>query len=223
MWYLYKTLGIFQSQEEVDSYVNAEGKIIQPKALPGDIKYDDYDGNGQIASADRQVVGSPWPKLYAGLNVSMAWKGLDFSIQGYGRFGHLVFNGAKATAGDFVNNNNNFRGYKPWTQEDPTTNTPRIIFGDSRNSRGDQDRWLEDGSFWRFSDIALGYSLPASLIKKVGMDRIRFSVIGKNLITFTRYTGLDPEFADSGIYSIGYDGCSFPNPRSVQFAVSFTF
>ena len=122
-----------------------------------------------------------------------------------------------------MNNNNNFRGYKPWTQEDPTTNTPRIIFGDSRNSRGDQDRWLEDGSFWRFSDIALGYSLPASLIKKVGMDRIRFSVIGKNLITFTRYTGLDPEFADSGIYSIGYDGCSFPNPRSVQFAVSFTF
>ena len=223
MWYLYKTLGIFQSQEEVDSYVNAEGKIIQPTALPGDIKYDDYDGNGQIASADRQVVGSPWPKLYAGLNVSMAWKGLDFSIQGYGRFGHLVYNGAKATAGDFVNNNNNFRGYKPWTQEDPTTNTPRIIFGDSRNSRGDQDRWLEDGSFWRFSDIALGYSLPASLIKKVGMDRIRFSVIGKNLITFTRYTGLDPEFADSGIYSIGYDGCSFPNPRSVQFAVSFTF
>ena len=223
MWYLYKTLGIFQTQEEIDSYVNAEGKIIQPKALPGDIKYDDYDPDGQIASTDRQVVGSPWPKLYAGLNVSMAYKGFDLSIQGYGRFGQLVYNGAKATAGDFVNNNNNFNGYKPWTQEDPTTDTPRIIFGDSRNSRGDQDRWLEDGSFWRFSDIALGYSLPTAFVKKIGMDQIRFSVIGKNLLTFTRYTGLDPEFADNGIYSIGYDGCSFPNPRSVQFSLSFTF
>lgn len=223
MWYLYKMLGIFQSQEEIDSYVNKDGKIIQPKALPGDIKYDDFTPDGQIASTDRQVVGSPWPKLYAGLNISLAYKNIDFSLQGYGRFGQLVYNGAKATAGDFVNNNNNFNGYKPWTQEDPTTHTPRIIFGDSRNSRGDQDRWLEDGSFWRFSDIALGYSLPTPFVKKIGMDKIRFSVIGKNLLTFTRYTGLDPEFADSGIYSIGYDGCSFPNPRSVQFAVSFTF
>ena len=223
MWYLYKMLGIFQNQEEIDSYVNSEGKIIQPKALPGDIKYEDYKPDGQITSEDRQVVGSPWAKLYAGLNVSLAYKNLDFSVQSYGRFGQKVFNGAKATAGDFVNNNNNFNGYKPWTQEDPTTNTPRIIYGDSRNSRGDQDRWLEDGSFWRFSDIALGYSLPTSFVKKIGMDKIRFSVIGKNLLTFTRYTGLDPEFADSGIYSIGYDGCSFPNPRSVQFAVSFTF
>ena len=65
--------------------------------------------------------------------------------------------------------------------------------------------------------------MPAKWINKIGFEQIKMSVIGKNLITFTRYTGLDPEFADGGIYTIGYDNCSFPNPRSVQFAVSFTF
>ncbi len=62
MWYLYKMNGIFQSEEEIRNYVNSEGKIIQPNALPGDIKYDDYNGDGNISSEDRQVVGSPWPK-----------------------------------------------------------------------------------------------------------------------------------------------------------------
>ena len=145
------------------------------------------------------------------------------NISSYGRFGQTVYNGAKATAADFVNNQNNFKGYRPWTQEDPSTKNPRVLYGDTRNSRADQDRWLEDGSFYRISDIALGYSLPKKLIKHIGLEQMRLSLVGKNLVTFTKYTGLDPEFADGGIYTIGYDGCSFPNPRSVQFSVSLTF
>lgn len=222
-WYLYKTIGVFQSQEDVESYVNSKGKVIQPKALPGDIKYDDYNDDGQITSEDRQIVGNPWPKLYAGMSLSLSYKQWDFNINGYGRFGQTIFNGAKATAADFSTNQNNFNGYKPWTQEDPTTNTPRIIYGDTRNSRGDQSRWLEDGSFFRISDISLGYSVPTKLLKIIGFEQLKVSVIGKNLLTFTQYTGLDPEFSDSGIYTIGYDGCSFPNPKSVSFALSFTF
>ncbi|MCQ2142804.1 MAG: TonB-dependent receptor, partial [Bacteroidales bacterium] len=101
--------------------------------------------------------------------------------------------------------------------------TPRPVYGDTRNSRADQDRWLENGSFFRFSDITLGYSLPQSALQKIKFDQIRFSVTAHNLLTLTKYSGLDPEFTDGGIYTIGYDGCSFPNPRSVQFAVSFTF
>ena len=222
-WYLYKMLGIFQSEEEIMEYCNSEGKIIQPKAKPGDIKYDDYNDDGQISSEDRQLCGDPWAKLYAGLNVNLGYKNWDFSFSSYGRFKQIVFNGAKATAADFSTNQNNFNGYRPWTQEDPSTTTPRVLYGDTRNSRGDQNRWLEDGSFFRFSDIALGYNFPSKLVKQIGLDQLRLSVIGKNLITFTKYTGLDPEFADGGIYTIGYDGCSFPNPRSVQFSVSLTF
>lgn len=223
MWYLYKKLGIFQSEEDVLAHVNSKGQVIQPDARPGDIIYDDYNDDGQITSEDRQIVGSPWPKLEAGLNISLSWKNLDLSINGYGRFGHLVYNAARATAMDFTSNQNNFADFVPWTQSNPSTENPRIIYGDTRNSRGDQDRWLEDGSFFRIGDITLGYTLPRKWLKAVKFEEIRLSVTGRNLLTFTGYSGLDPEFADRGVFTIGYDGCSFPNPRSVQFAVSFTF
>lgn len=223
MWYLYKTLGVFQSIDEVKNHKNADGVIIQPNAKPGDIIYDDYNGDGQISSEDRQIVGSPWAKLYAGLNLGFAWKGLDLNISGYGRFGQKVYNGARATAADFSTNQNNFNDYKPWTVDNPSKTTPRSLYGDTRNSRADQDRWLENGSFFRISDISIGYSLPSSVLSKAKFEAVRFSIVAKNLITMTKYSGLDPEFADNGIYTIGYDGCSFPNPRSVQFAVSFTF
>ena len=225
MWYLYKTLGIFQNYEEIQNHVNSEGKVIQPNAMPGDIIYEDYNDDGQISSADRQVITdkSPWAKIYAGLSFSCAWKGLDLTLTGYGRFGQWVFNGARATAADFSTNQNNFNDYKPWTNDNPSTTTPRALYGDTRNTREDQDRWLENGSFFRFSDITLGYNLPQFLLKKIQFEQIRFSVTGHNLLTLTKYSGLDPEFSDGGIYTIGHDGCSFPNPRSVQFAVSFTF
>ena len=129
MWYMYKMLGIFQSQEEINSYKNADGKVIQPNALPGDIKYDDYNGDGQISSEDRQIVGNPWPKLEMGFNFSASWRGIDFALNSYGRFGQEVYNGAAYAAGDFQNNQNNFNGIVPWTQEHPVNDRPRIVYG----------------------------------------------------------------------------------------------
>jgi TonB-linked SusC/RagA family outer membrane protein len=223
MWYLYKTNGIFQSESEIQNYVNSQGKVIQPNALPGDIIYDDYNDDGIISSEDRQMVGSPWPDLEMGLSLGASYKGFDLSINGYGRFGQKVWNGSAAAAADFANNQNNFNGIVPWTQEHPVTNRPRIVYGDTRNSRGDQDRWLEDGSFFRLSDITLGYTVPTPLCKRIGLDKIRASITLQNLVTFTGYSGLDPEFADSGIFTMGADYCSFPNPRAVQFGLSFSF
>lgn len=223
MWYLYKTNGIFQSQEQIDNYVNSEGIIIQPTAKPGDVIYDDYNDDGNISSEDRQIVGNPWPKLEMGLNFGLSYKGFSFNVSGYGRFGQTVYNGAAATAADFANNQNNFNGIIPWTQENPVSDRPRIIFGDSRNSRGDQDRWLEDGSFFRLSEISFAYSFPKKWMKKIGFEEIKLSATLQNLVTFTSYSGLDPEFSDGGIYTIGADQCSFPNPRAVQFGLSFTF
>ena len=225
IWYLYKTDGIFQDAGEVQAHVNSEGKVIQPDAMPGDIRYVDTNDDGQISSEDRQVIEgkSPWAKLYAGLNLTCAWKGIDLSVTSYGRFGQWVYNGARAAAADFSTNQNNFNDYVPWTQEVHSDIIPRPVYGDTRNSRADQDRWLENGSFFRFSDITLGYSIPDQLLRKIKFDQIRFALTAKNLITLTKYSGLDPEFSDGGIYTIGYDGCSFPNPKAVQLAVSFTY
>ena len=103
------------------------------------------------------------------------------------------------------------------------TDRPRIVFGDTRNNRGDQDRWLEDGSFFRISQIAIGYTIPEALTKKIGIERLRAGATLNNLVTFTKYSGLDPEFRDAGIFTMGADNSSFPNPRSVLFSLTLTF
>lgn len=222
-FYLYRMLGVFQSAEEVLNHTNSQGQPIQPNALPGDIRYDDFNDDGIISSEDRQLVGNPWPKFEAGINLGVSYKGFDIGINGYGRFGHDVWNGAAAAAADFANNQNNFNGLTPWTPENPVSDRPRIVFGDTRNSRGDQSRWLEDGSFFRLSQVTLGYSLPTSISTRLGMQHIRTGVSLQNMLTLTRYTGLDPEFRDGGIFTIGADNMAFPNPRSVMFSLSFTF
>jgi TonB-dependent starch-binding outer membrane protein SusC len=222
-WYLLKKIGIFQSTEDIQNYVNKDGVVIQPNALPGDIKYEDYDGNGTINTSDREILGSPWPKFEMGLSVNAQYKCFDLMIQGFGRFGLDVWNGAKATAGDFASNQNNFSGLQPWTEENKSTTQPRIVFGDSRNSRGDQDRWLEDGSFFRIGEIALGYNLPKELCEKIKLIDLRLGLSLNNIITLTKYSGLDPDFKDNGIFTIGADNCSYPNPRSVLFTFSFKY
>jgi TonB-linked SusC/RagA family outer membrane protein len=223
MFYLYKMLGIFQSEADVQNHVNSQGKVIQPNALPGDIIYDDYNDDGIISSEDRQIVGNPWPAFEAGLSLSVAYKNFDLSMNGYGRFGYDVRNGSAAATADFTGNQSNFNGIVPWTPERPVTNFPRIVYGDTRNSRGDQDRWLEDGSFFRISEISIGYTLPKPICAKIGIDNLRLGATLQNLITFTKYSGLDPEFRDSGIFTLASDGCAFPNPRAVLFSLSFTF
>jgi hypothetical protein len=223
MFYLYKMLGIFQSDAEIQAYKNGGGTVIQPNARPGDIKYDDYNGDGKISSDDRQIVGNPWPKFELGLNMGASYKGFDVALNGYGRFKYDVWNGSAAAAADFANNQNNFNGIVPWTPQNHVTDRPRIVFGDTRNSRGDQDRWLEDGSFFRISQIAFGYTIPERLTKKIGVERLRAGATLTNLVTFTKYSGLDPEFRDAGIFTMGADNNSFPNPRSVLFSLTFTF
>ncbi len=222
-FYLFKTLGIFQNEAEIQNHKSSSGKVIQPNARPGDIKYDDFNDDGIISSEDRQLVGNPWPKFELGINLGASYKSFDISINGYGRFGQDVWNGAAAAAADFANNQNNFNGIIPWTAENPVNDRPRIVFGDTRNSRGDQDRWLEKGSFFRLSQVALGYTIPTKWSGTLGLERVRAGVTLQNLVTFTKYSGLDPEFRDGGIFTLGSDNMSFPNPRSVMFSLSVNF
>lgn len=222
-FFLYKTMGIFQSVEEINGYTNEDGRVIQPNAVPGDIIYDDFNGDGMITSEDRQITGNPWPKFELGLNLSAEWRNFDVLVNGNGRFDYDVYNGARATAGDFASNQNNFADLDPWTPTNTDTDQPRLIWGDTRNSRGDQDRWLEDGSFFRISEIALGYTLPTSFLNRIYSQELRLGLTFRNLITFTNYSGLDPEFRDAGIFDIGVDSNSYPNPKSVLLSLSYKF
>jgi TonB-dependent starch-binding outer membrane protein SusC len=223
MFYLLKTDGLFQSDIEVQAYKNSKGIVIQPTAKPGDIRFVDSDDNGQINTNDRQVLGNPWPKFESGIELGASWRNFDMMINGHGRFDFDIWNGSAQTAGTFANNNNNFRNFNPWSSTNTNTRTPRALYGDTRNSIGNMDFWLENGTFFRFDEIGVGYTLPAAITKKIHFRNLRAGLTMQNLLTFTGYTGLDPDFADSGIFDKEQDGAAYPNPRSVLFNLTLGF
>lgn len=223
MWYVLQTDGLFQSEADVLAHTNSTGQVIQPSALPGDIRYKDINDDGQITNADKVVDGSPWPKLEMGFNAGASYKGFDFSMNWIGSFGAQVYNGYSSIV-DVINGDHNYRaGIQPWTPENPNTSTPRANNSTTLSSRGDTDRFIEDGSFARLKYIGLGYSFPKDWVSKIGFDRARLSVSAQNVITITKYGGLDPEFSNNNIFERGVDFGAFPNVRTYTVGVEFGF
>lgn len=223
MWYVLQTNGLFQSQADVDNYKNAEGKVIQPSAKPGDIRFRDNNGDGQINNNDKVVVASPWPKLEFGLNTGATYKNFEFTMDWFGSFGATVFNGPRSVMDRFDDNSNYRAGIKPWTPENPNTDVPRAYYGSTLNSRGDTERWLENGSFFRLKLLSIAYNLPERLLKKAGFTNAQISLTGQNIITFTKYTGLDPEFSNGSVFEKGYDFGAYPNLKMYSLGLQLGF
>lgn len=227
MFYLYKTDGIFKTQEQIDNYVTSAGQPVMingKRPQLGDVKYIDTDDNGNITADDRQICGSPWAKLQLALIFNAEWKNFDFSMMWYGQFGNKIYNVTKWQGRLFSDNSNYIRfakGEEPY-QVNPDSDTPRIIYGDQRNSM-DCDRFLENGSFLRMKNISIGYNFKQEWIRNLGIDHLRLYATGSNLITFTGYSGLDPDFVNNNVWNRGTDGFAFPNTRSVMFGLDLTF
>lgn len=225
MFYLRKTDGLFRSEQDVLNHKSSSGIVIQPNAKPGDIRYVDFNDDGQINEADRQIVGNPWPVCDLGLNFNMSYKGIDFSMMWYGAFGQDVYNGPRSTAERFDDNSNYFtfrKGHEPY-QENPNSDFPRLLYGDDRNSRGDIDRWLEDGSYFKLRNVTLGYTLPKKLLQAAKFEELRVYLTGQNLVTFTKYLGLDPDFTAPDLWRRGHDEVRYPNARAVSLGLQFKF
>jgi TonB-linked SusC/RagA family outer membrane protein len=223
MWYVLQTNGLFQNLDEVNSYKNSKGQVIQPGAKPGDIRFRDNNDDGQISNDDKVVVGSPWADYELGLNFGASYKGFEFNMDWFGSFGAKVFNGPRSVTDNFSDNSNYRKGVQPWTPENPNTDIPRAFYGSTINARGDTDRWLENGSFARMKYIGISYNIPSSALKKIGFSTARLTLSGQNLITITKYTGLDPEFNNASIFEKGFDFGAFPNLRTVSLGLNFGF
>lgn len=223
MWYVLETDGLFQSQEEVDNYKNAEGRVIQPSAKPGDIRFKDHNGDGQITNDDKLVLGSPWADVELGINLGASYKNLSLTMNWFGAFGATVYNGYHSLVDRFDDNSNYRAGIQPWTPENPNTDVPRMYYGSTLNSRGDTDRWLESGNFMRLKYISLSYTLPESWLKRIGFQSGQVTLSGQNLLTFTGYKGLDPEFNNTNIYERGFDNFSYPNLKTYSLGLQFGF
>ena len=223
-YYLYQMDGIFQSQDEINNYKNAEGKVIQPDAVPGDVRFRDIDGNGEIDEDDKIYSGSGIPKLEANLNLGISYKGFDFSMLLGSGWGHKLYNANRFYFEGMSSPSNFFKTtLNAWTDSNHSTSMPRAVLGDpNRNSR-ESTRFLENGNFVRCRQLQLGYNLPTSLLKKIQIEKLRIYVSGENLFTITDYSGIDPEFSRSSVLNTGVDNLTYPFTKSYVIGLQLTF
>jgi TonB-linked SusC/RagA family outer membrane protein len=218
-FYGYTNLGIFQTQAEIDSYVSSTGAKILPNAKPGDFKWEDVDGNGVITDQDRSYIGNPTPTWQYGLTLTAAYKGFDLAIFGQGQAGNKIFQGLHRL--DIENSNYTTKVLNRWTGPGTSNTHPRLVNGDpNHNYTYNSDFYLEDGTYFRIKTLQIGYTLPTTVIGKIGMRRARVYATGENLITFTKYSGYDPEIG-GGVFSI--DRGFYPQARSFMVGLSVGF
>lgn len=218
-FYGYQTAGIFQKQAEIDAYTNAAGAKIQPNAKPGDFKWVDTDGNGVISDLDKTFLGSSIPKYTFGLTLNFDYKGFDLMAFASGAAGNKIFQGLRRL--DISNSNWQTVALSRWTGEGTSNTYPRLTSSDTNGNFGNMSNfYLENGDYLRLKVLQLGYSLPKSLIGKIGASKVRFYLSGENLITFTKYTGYDPEIG-GGVF--GIDKGVYPQARSIMLGVQLQF
>ncbi len=128
-WFMLKTAGIFQSQAQIDAYVDKNGNKIQPNAQPGDIKYVDVNGDGQINNDDRTFVGSPWPTFQGGLQFNGTYKNFYINIQFVGVFGYKIYDDVRRVLDSYTTLNNFRKDLNPWTPTNTNTSDPRLRSG----------------------------------------------------------------------------------------------
>jgi TonB-linked SusC/RagA family outer membrane protein len=223
-FYLLKVAGIFQSMDEVYNYTEklTDGtiKVIQPNAQPGDVKYVDVNGDGQIDDTDKDWCGSPLPKFELGFNVSLAYKNFDFNMFWAGKFGNKIYNQVRASTLNF-NVDNIPADVDPWTWDNPSNEYPRMYANSTDNNKA-SDRFLENGSYFRLKNLQVGYTLPTSLLKVIHIQRLRLYVSGTNLLTFTKYKGYDPDFISTNVYIQGIDSGQYPSARQLNIGLQVT-
>ena len=220
-FYGYKTAGIFQNWAEVNSYVNDNGELIQPKAAPGDVRFVDLDGNGAIGSSDRTKIGKGMPDWTIGLNLGAEWKGFDISLSFQGTIGNDVFDFAQR--GDIPAMNRPSWILDRWMGEGTSNKIPRMTSKNPNGNWASSDLYIHDGSYLRLKNTQLGYTLPSKLTNKFSVQRLRFYVAAENLITITGYEGFDPELASGGYTTIGVDKGIYPQSRTISFGANITF
>ncbi|WP_139921322.1 SusC/RagA family TonB-linked outer membrane protein [Hymenobacter sp. DG01] len=225
--------GIFQSNDEVANYKNSRGQTIQPYASAGDVRYKDTNDDGVISNSDAVYAGKSIPNLVMGLNLTAAYKGFDLSVFFNSSSGNKIYNTARRDLESYVGPNNYNADVEPWTAENPSTTTPRLLQGGglgnlglaaSSNSLFNTTRWLEDGDYIRLRNIQLGYTFPKILTSKVpSLGSVRVYVTGRNVFTITDYTGYDPEVTGTGFFSRGVDFSAYPNVRSFTGGIQVNF
>ena len=225
-FYGYIADGIFQNQTEINAHTNEYGKIIQPNAVPGDIRFRDLNHDGELNDKDKAYIGSAFPDLMVGINARVAWKNIDFVTNFYGTIGNDVFNTTKGRYSGAGGENVYAGAYNSaWHGEGTSYSLPRLSANDSNmNYKRPSTFFVEDGSYLRCKLLQIGYTLPKRWTKNIGL---RLSFSAQNPFTSTKYSGMDPEAASLGkegkVMESGIDWAGYPNPRTYLFGLNMNF
>lgn len=226
---LIETDGIFRSAEEIENYRTADGKLIQPGAQVGDVRYKDWNGDGSITTDDQHDVGSPFPDMTFGLRLGGDWNNFDFNLFFDGTVGNKIYNYPRyrLESGNF-NGNYSTTLANSWRPDNQNTDMPRFSVTDGADNKwAYTDRWLEDGSYIRLKTLDIGYTLPKQLLKKIKLENVRIYTSIENLFTLTKYSGYTPDLGESGVdlgttynvFTRGIDRGRYPLPRTFSFGI----
>lgn len=248
-FYGWQVDGVFQNQAEID-LLNAGssiGRYQEATTRPGDFRFKDINGrdannkltgkpDGKIDDDDRTYLGSAIPNLYFGFNVNLAYKRFDFTLAANGVSGNMINNSIKRSIEGGAGWDNYATSLLDrWTPENPNTGRPRVVMYDPNKNNRDSQYWLEDGKYLKITNIEVGYTLPDAWVSKVRISSLRVYAGAQNLLTFTDYSGFDPDFNNDGLFNRGTDQGSaankaftdysggLPNPRTFLCGVKVQF
>lgn len=213
--YGYVQDGIFQNKQEIDNYYPASWA-----SKPGDIRYKDLDGDGEITNKDRDFIGSSIPSFTYGLNLNAGYKNFDMAIEFNGVYGNQIVNTKKLPT--YAQFNFYSTSLDRWHGEGTSNIEPALD-----NSRGNNfepsTNLLESGAYARIRAIQLGYSLPRDILKLIGASKFRIFINAQNPITFKKNSGYTPEIG-GGILNGGIDnGGTYPLPSVYTAGVTVNF
>lgn len=221
LFYAMPTDGIVQAGQTGVPF--SDGKV----RGEGSVNFVDTNGDGIISAADRVVVGDPNPDFTYGFNTSFRWRDLTVSANFIGSYGNDIYNQQAAVLSDVSTNSaNRLRApiFNSWTPENPDAKYPSLSAYTPNDINWCTDRFVEDGSYLRLSDLAISYSLPRKLFRNLFIKHVSFGVSGKNLFVWTKYSGYDPDVNVYGnVLKYGVDMGAYPSARTFMFDLKVSF
>ena len=233
-FYGYQLDGFFDTPAELAT-------LQQGGSFVGSWKYKDISGasgkpDGKIDQNDKTFIGNPHPKFIAGFNLSATYKAWDVTAFIYWKAGGDLANYVRYWT-DF----NTFQGnrtrrvlYDSWEKPGDNKLLPKLDGGDGASGQVPVSYYIEPGGYLRLKNLSVGYNMPSKTVKKIGLDKLRLYAQAQNILTITKYTGLDPEIGNFNTgrgdyrnqavdYNMGVDSGNFPVPRMITFGINASF